>query len=183
MKYALLALIFTCYSASILQADDSAWSEIDNGLRGRLSVLPSLKKGSPFYRVFIELQNTDDAIGQRKIRFDLEKLSFSITRDGKEVPKPGLAGSYDGMKPLWEPLLLPYQGTIKFQISFPGRGYSPQQKGIIDLDYNKCWVIPQDGSPSFLSGALTIQRDMAEHPLMDWYGTIKFPPVEIPKQK
>jgi len=179
--------LFIIYFASILVCfcadEDSSWSKIENGLRGRLLVLPSQAKDSPFYRVFIELQNTEDVMGQRKVRFNLERLSFKVTDKDNNIIQKDSVGAYDGMKPLWEPLLLPYQGSIRFQISFPGMGVFPEQRGLIDLGPPYCWIISQNDVKKYLSGALTVEREKGDHPYMDWHGTIVFPPTLIPKQE
>ena len=59
-----------------------------------------------------------DVAGQITIRFSPEKLDLKVTdKNGKALATAH--GSYSAMVPLWEPILLPYEGTIKFQISFP----------------------------------------------------------------
>jgi hypothetical protein len=49
--------------------------------------------------------------------------------NGKELA--AVNGDYDGMSPDWETIALPYAGTMKFQISFPGLGYGPTDKVIV----------------------------------------------------
>jgi hypothetical protein len=178
--------LFLIYFATVVVCfcsdEDSSWSKIENDLRGRLIILPSESKDSPFYRIFIELQNTDNSIGQLKIRFDLKRLSFKVTdKDNNELPDSN--GAYSGFTPLWEPLLLPYRGIIRFQISFPGLGFPPEQRGIIDLGPSYCWIISQNEPNKYLSATFTVEREDGDHPYMDWHGTIVFPPTIIPKQE
>ncbi len=76
------------------------------------------------------------------------------------------------MTPRWETIALPYAGTIRFQISFPGAGYRPAvDKVIVDVGASKVWIIPQDGSKYVLSGSLSIEREGADHPVhgLEWY--------------
>jgi len=171
-----------CLLAGCFDSTDTSWSEPANGLRGRLLVLPSEKPESPFCRVYIEFQNVSDVAGQMKLRFTPEKLQLAVTdRNGNRVATAN--GSYDGMSPLWEPVLLPYGGTLRFQISFPGLGYKPEtDKVIVDVGPSKAWIIPQDGSTYYLSGTLSIQKEKGNPP-HDWSGTLTLPRVAIPKPR
>ena len=168
-------------AATVLaSSEDAGWPKPVNGLRARLVVLPSKDANSPFCRVFIEFENVDDVEGQKKIRFAPDKLVLRVA--GKELPLAN--GPYDGLSPFWETIALPYAGSLKFQISFPGLGYrTTSDKVIVDVGCRKAWVIPQDGTPYFLSGSLSIGKEKSDHPSMDWSGTLELPKVEIPKAK
>jgi hypothetical protein len=151
-------------STGMASGEDTAWSKPVKGLRARLLVLPSQKAESPFCRVFIEFENVDDVMGQKKIRFNPDKLSLRVSdKEGKELAHAN--DPYDGMSPLWETIALPYAGSMRFQISFPGLGYRPgADKVIVDVGPDKAWVIPQDGPAWFLSGSLTIEGQKSDHP-------------------
>ena len=180
MKHTLILLLLTAATA-LAAGDDAGWSKPVKGLRARLLVLPA-EKAPPFCRIFIEFENVDEIAGQKKIRFNPGKLALRVSNnDGKELALAN--GVYDGMSPLWETIALPHAGSMKFQISFPGLGYSAKDKVIIDVGAQKSWVIPQDGSIYYLSGSLTIVKEKSDHPYMDWSGTLELPKVEIPKAK
>ncbi len=101
------------------------------------------------------------------------------------MPAPGLI-DYDGFAPKWDQsLVIPFDGTLRFRISFPGAGYYPAEKSIIDLGPDKVWVIPQDGREYFLSGVLKIAPETRSKPppMSPWNGTLELPPVLIPKPK
>jgi hypothetical protein len=177
------SIAFLLLSAFTLHAaQDGPWSKSENGLRGRLSILPSGKVDSPFCRIFVELENIEDVAEQRTIRFSPDKMTFRVTdKSGNELPKAN--GPYDGLSPSWTPLSLPYNGTIKFQISFPGLGYNPKRdKVIVDTGsgFSAAWVIPQDGD-YFLSATLSIPKKAGGHPRIDWSGSLTFPKVIIPQ--
>jgi hypothetical protein len=179
---ALAGLSLALLTSTAWGGDDAKdWSKPVNGLRARLSVLPPKEKDTPFCRVFLELENTSDVAGQKKIRFSPEKLSLKVTdKEGKELLRPA-SGAYDGISPLWEPIALPYAGSIKFQVSFPGLGYHPEtDKVIVDVGAEQAWVIPQDGTAYSLAGSFSIERQQSDHPSMDWSGTLELPMVEIP---
>jgi hypothetical protein len=170
-------------SAALASDNDTAWSTPVNGLRARLLVVPAKKPDLPFCRILIEMENVDDVAGQKKIRFSPDRLELHVTDEsGKELPVAN--GPYDGMSPTWEPTLLPYAGTIKFQISFPGLGYNPvTDKVIVDVGPFKSWIIPQDASEYWLSGKLTVDKQKGDHPRMDWTGSLNLPKVKIAKGK
>lgn len=160
-------------------ADDTkeAWSEPVNGLSARLSLERDMK--SPFLKVFIEIKNRAEVMGGRKIRFSPDKVSLAVL-DAKGEPLEKATGPYDGMSPNWDTLILPYGGTLRFQISFPGLGYHPgKDKVLIDLGPSQCWSIP-DGKRFFLSGQLSILKEQGDHPYMDWSGVLNLPAIPIP---
>jgi hypothetical protein len=182
MKY-VLGILLLVVSRAGDSGDDANWSKPDKGLRARLSVVSPSKADSPFCRVFIELENVDDVAGQKRIRFSPDKLTLRVSdKHGKELPIAN--GPYDGITPLWETIALPYAGTLKFQISFPGLGYQPtKDKVIVDVGSDKAWVIPQDGAQYYLSGSLMIEKEKTDHRYRDWSGKLELPQVEIPKAK
>jgi hypothetical protein len=181
MKRAFVALLLAA-SASWASENDALWSAPVNGLRARLTILPAEKPGSPFCRVMIEMQNVDDVAGQKKIRFSPECLALHVA-DGAGRELPVSSGPYDGMSPQWEPTLLPYAGTIRFQVSFPGLGYRSTDKVIVDVGPSKAWIVPQDASAYFLSGKLIVEKRDGDHPHMDWSGELALPKIEIPRPK
>jgi hypothetical protein len=182
MKTCLLSLILILPLVTAVNANDEdpSWSRPDNGLRGRLTVVLPTKGNEPFFRVFIEFQNVARVLGQKRIDFSPEKMTFKITSKDGALRKPATE-AYDGMIVSWEPILLPFDGTIKFPIECQGLAISPATKAVIDLDSPRVWIIPQDGNTYFLSGTLLIPEDASDHSTMIWHGTLDFPPAEIPK--
>jgi hypothetical protein len=77
---------------------------------------------------------------------------------------------------------VPFEGTLRFRISFPGLGYKPgRDTTIIDLGSQYSWSIPKDGE-WFLSGTVKIDRQPGDHASMDWSGTLLLPKVRIPEE-
>jgi len=178
----IILLVFSILGIVHAQDADTLWSNVDNGLRGRLTVALPAKGNSPFFRVYIELQNVGNVLGQKTINFSPEKMIFKITsKDGGLLPPD--QGLYDGIMPGWEPISLPLEGTIKFPIVCQGLAVRPGTKAVIDLDTPRTWIIPQDGRTYYLSGSLTIPRDLSGPSQMVWYGTLHFPPAKIPNVK
>ena len=168
----LLALLISA------RAEDQPWSEIVSGLRARLSM--EREKDSPFLKVFLEIQNTSDVAGIKTIRFTPDSIAPVVTnKAGEELQRTG--GVYDGISPNWTPLKLPFEGTMRFRISFPGLGYNPKRdKTIVDLGPLHSWSLPEEGA-WFLSATLKIDGKDGDHPSMDWSGTLFLPKVSIPQ--
>jgi len=179
MQPLLSVIIFIALLAPLLAAEPQ-WSEPVNGIRARLSL--ARQKDSPFLKVFIEFQNTSDVAGIKKLRFSPETIRAQVA-DDNGTPLKTPVGSYGGLSPTWVPLGLPFEGTLRFRISFPGMGYRrDQDRTIIDLGFDSCWVIP-DGSSYFLSGELTIPKQEGDHPHFDWNGTLILPKIPIPTKQ
>jgi len=181
-EIAWLVLLFGNLSLQGVENDAAPWSKPVNGIRGRLFVLLPDKAENPFCRVYVEFQNVENVLGQKKINFDLEKIQLKvINQDG--TPLSSANEPYDGMKPLWKPMELPLDGAIRFRISFPGMGYSPGTKTIVDIEPPMTWMIPDNGSTYYLTGTFTVPRKERDQSPMDWSGTLEFPRVEIPRGK
>lgn len=181
-----LPLLLCCLLAAtaLRAADDGAtWSKSVDGLRGRLQVLPPLPSDALKCRVFLELENTGDIMGQRTIRFTPGKLALQvIDKDGKLLDVS--SNAYSGMSPIWEPTLLPYGGTIRFPINLYGLAHARDlREYIIDMGAMNSWIIPRTGD-YFLKGTLSISKpEGVATPRWEWSGTLVFPRVEIPKPK
>ncbi|MFA7159426.1 MAG: hypothetical protein WC299_09000 [Kiritimatiellia bacterium] len=182
MKYIFSTFLLVA-SLALAVDDDTGWSPAVNGLRARLIIMPPTGTNTPFCSVLIEMQNVRDVAGQMTIRFTPERLDLRVTdKAGKDLPVAN--EPYDGMTPDWQPIHLPFAGTIRFQVSFPGLGYNPNKDiVIVDVGPSKAWIIPQDGTTYRLSGKLAVGKQTGVHLYKDWSGTIELPKVEIPKTK
>lgn len=178
MKRFLTTLLFMALLTP-LQAKEQEWSEAVNGLRARLSL--ERQEDSPFLKVFVEFQNTSDVAGIRTIRFTPETITPEVIAESG-TPLKSATGAYDGMSPTWTHLKLPFEGTLRFRISFPGLGYRPKRdKTIIDLGPLRSWIIPDDNS-YYLSGSLTIPKRDGDHSHSDWSGTLTLPRIAISRK-
>ena len=176
MKRLLPIIAFIAFLTPLWAAEPE-WSEPVNGVRARLSL--ERQKDSPFLKVFIEFHNTSDVAGMKKLRFTPDKIQAQVT-DERGTPLQTTRNPYDGTSPAWEPLQLPFEGTMRFRISFPGLGYQPNRdRTIIDFDPQASWIIPEDRT-YFISGVLTIPKKEGDHPHLDWNGTLNLPKIPIP---
>lgn len=186
-----MVLLTACQAASRQSAvppipEEAAWSELVNGLRGRLLVLPSSIAGSPYRRVFLEFDNRGLSISHVKIRYAIEKMKLKVTDGtGEELPDPFQI--FSGFTPLDESIVLPSGSTLRFQISHAERDYVPPAGVVIvDAGMGYLWEIPDDGKDYFLSGTLTVKpvKQVERVPaLRDWDGSLELPPAMIPRSR
>lgn len=160
-------------------AEEQPWSEAVNGLRARFSV--TRMNDSPFVKVFLEIQNTSDVMGIRTIRFTGDSITPMVTTAaGKSLLKAN--GDHSGFLPVWTPLKLPLDSTLRFRISFPSMAFNPnKEKTIVDLGSQYSWIIP-DGDACFLSAKLKIEKEDGDKDHVDWSGTLSLPLVSIPQK-
>jgi hypothetical protein len=166
-------------SDDIKKLSDDGWSRSVNGLRARLSVLPSEQPGSPICRVFIEMENVGKGIGPMKVSFHTDKLEPSVISATTHKPLGRVNPPYSGFAPNWEPIPIPYAGSIRFEISYPGMGVSRDARAAIDIGSSNTWVIPAEGS-YLLSARFEIPAEKGDHPYLNWSGTLELPRVRIP---
>jgi hypothetical protein len=186
MPWCILALL--AFWPFFAQADEAKtdWSKPVNGLRGRLIIPAHQDRGNdPFVHVYLELQNTANVLGNRKIRYSEEALSMQITDETGKALSP-YTGPYDGISATPEPLVMPFDSTLRFLVNGHGLGVPPGTHQIIDFGVPHSWIIPTlNGHTYFLSGTLTLPRNPrelpTEHPSMDWHGILELPKVQITK--
>lgn len=175
MKKLLTAILLFTF---LIPLYSDEWSEEVNGLKGRLFLKHS--NGSPFLKVFIELQNVSQVANSLKVNYKSSKQTFSVT-DNKGKKLNHIYGPYSAARPYKDNLIIPYNGKLSFQISFPGLGYNPKRdKTIIDLGPGTSWSIPQNGD-YFLSGSFTIEKEKKSQSKQIWSGTLKLPKIKIKK--
>ena len=165
----------------IKRLDDTGWSAPVNGLRARLSVVPSDKPDSPFCRVFIEMQNVSNIMGQKKIRFDPDRLELKVTdvKDGK--PLAPTDGMYDGFFHPGTRHRFRMGVRQSFRLVFPARAIAPPTRS------SSIWARRKFGSSRQTAGICWPENSLYQPRkviiLLDWSGTLELPAVRIPKAK
>jgi hypothetical protein len=174
----ILAFTLTGQSAES-PAKDGGWSEAVNGLRARLvfEEVPVFH-GTRVPKVYLELHNASGTMGfdfdaGKSIRFDLR------SSDGKPGPKPAYS-VVDGFRSKPFRSTIPYDGTLKFPITWSGYGI-PRDGGTALGFEGAFWVIPaSDKSQYFLSATLEVPQTQGDlNGVYRWHGTIKIPPVIV----
>lgn len=96
----------------------------------------------------------------------------------------GVRGILHGSIPITPTTWVPFEGTLRFQVSFPGLGYNRDKDNVVvDVGPSKSWIIPLDGSTYYLSGTLSVRKEEGDHHHIDWSGTLTLPGAAIPKGK
>jgi hypothetical protein len=164
----------------IKTADDTAeWSKSVNGLQARISFKHmSVANGSPRVATYLHLRNTAGVNDPIKFYWRPEKATYrAIDAAGKAVPVRGL--EYSGPGPMEADLIIPYEGTLSFNISGQGLGIPGDMAAVLDLGVNSCIIYPEDG-PCFLQAAIEIADDKKRDSPRSWHGRLELPPVAIP---
>jgi hypothetical protein len=181
MSWRILSVLVFLPLVSHVSADES-WSKPVDGLRGRL-VVPTDQKldKDPFVRIYLELQNTLNVLGDRKIRYTDEALSLKVTDEsGRTIP--GSCSGYEGFTDVHQGVLMPFDSQLRFLINQHGADVPAGTAQIIDFGAKNCWIIAaSDHHAYFLSGTMTIPEQHGDHPVLSWHGTLEFPRVLLPK--
>jgi hypothetical protein len=158
------------------------WSKDVNGLLARLSLKRGeVFNGTPIMSAYLELHNSSDIANPISINWPGKWLKFSVTRDdGKNVPPSGLA--YDGMIVEVPDLILPFDSTIRINVSQHGAGVEADRAALLDFGGDQCWSLPRDGGQYTLSAVLeipTAKDPPGNNPARPWHGRIEIPGVSI----
>jgi len=176
----LVLLLLTTF----LRADDEAtWSKPVKGLRARL-VIPAHQDLSSdrILRVCLELQNTQNTLGNRKIYYQAGSLSIQCTDEAGHAP-PGQGVAYDDIEPVADPsqpLILPFGGTLRFPINHHGASYGDTTRVVLDLPGGVASILSSDHHTYFISGTLTIPPKAGDGSFMTWNGTLDLPKIPVP---
>jgi hypothetical protein len=160
-----------------------AWSDAVGGLRGRLVVAHGQKfSGIDYVKIYVELQNVSDSISQMEIYpFDL-KCALN-TSDGKPAKQVGEACGGPIVLPI--PLVLPFDSTIRVNVSYSNCTSMQQHGGTFVYlgNYEQSWAIDKDDHAEyFLEGTFHLDNPgYSGQGRNNWFGTLKFPKVKIPR--
>jgi hypothetical protein len=201
--YAILAVVFTIGSASVVVAFDDYktvvqgdWSEpvFDSGgyaLSGRLIIATRMREdGLRDTAVFIELKDANDSIGESlQLYCDFGKSDFreeysgglkaTLSCDG--APVNAAAFPFSGAVPKSEWIVLPEGGRIRLRTS--PFGIARENALAIAPDLGTMWVISDDDPKEYiLSSDFTIDPPEDGVPLSDghiWQGKITLPSLRV----
>ena len=154
------------------------WSEIVNGLRGRLSLKRwKISNGSCIIATYLELKNENATLLLTKTP---ENMKFRVTdKDGKEIEVVRTM-SFNGWSGGTPQLVLPHASSIRVRIGPTGHGIGRDLAAHLDLGIDNYWALPT--GEYYLSAVLEIERKpkRANDVGNPWHGRIELPPVLIP---
>jgi hypothetical protein len=150
------------------------WSEVVNGVRGRLILAQGRTLGDSKIReslAYVELENVANTHpGQVRIQFDPDALKCRLTDAAdKAVPQAPVGGS--GGRPGKTLVTLPFDSSVRLRANPFGFG---RAEGLLIHLNTGSWHI-KDAAEYYFSGTLTITSPEGN----SWAGEIKFPKTKI----
>jgi hypothetical protein len=179
-------LLFLVLLPLALRADDEAgWSKSVDGLRARLVIPSHQNRGlDPEVRVYLEIQNSLDVLGNRKIFYTPDSLSLVITDEAGQPPPPATPPAPDGMESTerWlEPLIMPFDSTLRFRINLHTASTAGNPRLLLNLP-GALAIIPASNTHTyFISGTFVIKHQK-DNPVMAWQGTLELPKIPVPAE-
>jgi hypothetical protein len=164
-------------------SEAEVWSQPVNGIQARFSFADGdICNGTRIITVFLELQNVSDVGNPIYLLYDSD---YSIKAElfdscGKPVSPPR-SSSFDGC--VQEPffICLPYNSTIKFDVTANGYGIPKDEKALIGLS-SRDWVIKRgDSAEYFLGGTFTAEKpkEPVNKDQCIWTGKIEIPKARV----
>ena len=159
--------------------NESGWSESVACLQARISFKhQSVFNGTPRVATFLHLRNTSDVINPMKFSWLPDKATYRVTdAAGKEIPRGSM--NYSGPGQMSADLIIPYEGTLSFNISGQGLGIPGDMAAALDLGEHSYSISPEVG-PCFLHVVIEIADDKKLDSPRSWHGRLELPPVAIP---
>ena len=154
-----------------------SWSDPVNGLQARLSFArKEAVNGTPIIATYLELKNISDVGNVMEVPLAPEKIHFTVTdAAGKEIEPSN--GPFDGISVELGVLRLPYDSSLRFNISSNGAGIPKDQAGMLDLGASRDWVFKSgDKGPYYLHGRFAVEKGKEG----SWSGTVDLPKLKIP---
>lgn len=150
------------------------WSAAVNGLRARLTVD---NWRDPIIRVYLELQNVGNLVSTVMIPLDAKEIRFELrNQDGKPVAQ--CAQNRSGIVTALKDFRLPFDSSLKFNLSVTTMGFSGSDNAVIALREDGWEIRAGDFSPYQLSASFGVERDLTKNGTV-WHGELQVPPVTI----
>ena len=163
------------------------WSEAVNGLQARLVLKRNeVFNGTPIISTYLELRNVSD-LGKPMAPFDgnVEQEFEVIDADGRTaLPPPGPNAYFGYIGGLHTDLVIPYHGTLSFDISSHGAGVPANMAGMIDVGLFSTWFFEDTDEVYRLKSTIEDPetKPADDGPNWQWHGRIEIPAVVVPLQ-
>ena len=158
--------------------DKNEWSEVVNGLQGRLQLERwKVSNGSCVVASYLELKNQSATLTLTKTP---KNMKFRVTdKDGNEV-EVEKSVTFSGWLGGTPQLVLPGASSMRIRIGPTGHGIGSDLAAHLDLGVDHYWALPE--GEFYLSAVLEVERTArgADDAGKPWHGRIEFPPVLIP---
>ncbi len=188
-----LALVLVLASARVAVAADEKtavatgeWSEVVDGLRGRLILARGEPRGATKTRdtkVYVELENSGITnSGQRNVYFDPDALECELRdADGKAVRQTPGAGNGGRPGKVW--VTMPFDSALRLRANPFGFGSADADGLLVPLN-NAAWFIKAGDTGEYaLTGTLTVEPPAGHGKADVWKGALKLPGIKLPPIK
>jgi hypothetical protein len=173
-------------SAREIAASDSrppkeAWSEMVDGIRGRLVIDhgPDFG-GAEMTVVYLEIQNVSDSADAKNVCFDEDhQFKWQLVDERGELVRDehGIAASIMVPGPYW--IVLPYDSTLRFRVSVSGYGISPEGGVALQLP-GAFWQVQRKREGAYFLSATFASVMAKEERRHAWKGVLVLPKVQLP---
>jgi hypothetical protein len=166
--------------AAPIPIERNGWSKPISGIQARFGFeVGRLFNGTRLTKVYLELRNVSDVANPIYLRYDPTRSIKAQLFDsgGKPVPITGNPASIMSPPPFL--LCLPYDSTLRFNVTAIGYGVPKDEKALIGL-HSGDWVIKKgDASKYFLGGTFISEKPKKETQKRLWVGKIDIPQIEV----
>ena len=168
--------------ASPSSADEAGWSREVDGLTARLSLRErEVLNGTPIFSTYLELRHSSGVANPIAVSWPGKSLKFEVVDGAGKNVAPSSA-PYDGWIVDVPDLVIPYDSTIRINVSLSGEGVPPDQAALLDFGAEQSWVLPRNGGQYTLSAVLEIadgKAPIGKDSLRHWHGRIETPGIDI----
>jgi hypothetical protein len=159
-------------------AEPGSWSEIVNGVQGRLSISKGERlNGSQLTNVYLELRNVSSAV---EIYYEYDRSILScevIDAKGSSVRQAADVLSILYPAPSW--LVLPFDSSLRFQASVSGYGIPKDSRAVIQMPCG-FWALEHGDGDYFLQVIISAWPRDEDRGHQAWHGTLSLPRAPIP---
>jgi len=163
-----------------MQDVGDVWSKPVNGIQGRLTFSKGdVVVGTRIIKVYLELRNISDVLNPIEIPYDPTKSVRGelFNSAGKPVPKANVPA--DIMSPSPFTLALPYDSTLRFDVTARGYGIMPHQGSLIGL-HSGAWLVKDDElSNCYLGATFEVRPESKRNHGRVWSGILEIPRTRI----
>lgn len=176
----LLAAISATVFANPIRVENDGWSKSVSGIQARFSFEEgNLVNGTRLTEVYVELRNVSDVGNPIYLRYDPTRSIKAqlFNSAGKPVSIAGNPASIKSLLPFL--ICLPYDSTLKLNVTAKGYGVPKDQKALIGLHSGDWLIEKSDSTDYFLRGTFISEQPKKETKQRLWNGKIQIPWAKV----
>jgi len=179
-KLITLTLAITLFPLTLEAEEIGAWSDRVDGIQGRLIA----NRVSDFYgtrmvNVYLELKNP--GAGPIEIYFGDSTLKSRVVDSSESRVFNPMEASMSIFAPAPYRLIMPFDSTLRFQVSVYGYGIPKEAGTAIQMMEGLLLFKSDQNQQLFFESSFTSKAKTVDPSVKQWAGTIKLPKVLIPQ--